>query len=89
MGSLFQYFLDRVCCVNHTDADTALVGKVLNHKSSLATTRYAKCKITKKGRALQKLGAMVAEAKKNGKIVEMKRGKLMDAEKAASDAPNS
>jgi integrase len=51
-----------VWLVNHADTDTALVGKILNHKSGLATRRYAKFKIQTKERALQNLGTMIAIA---------------------------
>jgi integrase len=60
-----------VWLVNHADADTGLVGKILNHKSGQATRRYAKFKIQTKERALQDLGSMISKASKTkpGKVV--------------------
>jgi integrase len=62
-----------VWLLNHSDADLALVGKVLNHKSSSATEQYAKYKITAKARALQNIGTLVKHhsEKKSAEVIEL------------------
>jgi integrase len=70
-----------VWLVNHSDADTELVGKVLNQKSMLATKKYAKYKTSTVAHALQQHGAFVkthakpkaasvADLKKKGKTAK-------------------